>query len=322
MESRRWYLQSFLLLLRDVGMDAGILLTTQLCFGRIDFRRFLSALICMQLFTLSYILFGENVRQPVWIAIELFAAAFLLSSGRPIRKFFANAAVILLCSIAAAGLMTLLKSGIYAYLALLMTLCLLRTRMHIRFRWNIDVKVESRGQTACFNTLIDTGNRLREPFSGLPVLIVSEDALPEHFFSDKRSRSLPYGVLGNAGEINIFRAEKIHISQFGGKDHIAPPCYIGVFSGKIPGNIQALAPPEFTEALHPTVIRYLKVRRNRHVVLKHQAINLWTRSANSKRLRLLHRRKRSASATADTRRRNIAGVQGQCRRYERSIYDD
>lgn len=314
-------------MLRDVAMDLSILLTTQLCFGRIKLGRLLWALMCMQLSTLAYILIGDVAREPMALLLSLISAAYFVNpTGQP-KGFALAAASILLCCVSAAGLMALLGNGFRfypAFAAFLLTLSLLRSRLHIRYRWNIEVLAESCGHRLCFRALIDTGNRLREPLSGLPVLIVDSNLIPPDFFQAKHARLLRFGVLGSSGEIPAYRAERVRIRLPNGSYRAAPECYIAVFPGKIPGSIQALAPPEFTEAFDPlpTTTQRRNVRRYPHAVFKHSTINLWTGRTDSQRLRLLHRRKRSAAAATDAGRRNVADAQNQRRRYERSFDHD
>jgi stage II sporulation protein GA (sporulation sigma-E factor processing peptidase) len=105
-----------------------------------------------------------------------------------------------------------------------------------------------------FPALIDTGNRLREPLSGRPVVIVEEarlqKILPEGFDSARAMRRLPpgfrlvrYGALGNSGTnaMVCFRPKDVFAS-FGRERMRAPEIWVAVYPGKMPGSECALAP--------------------------------------------------------------------------------
>ena len=77
-------------------------------------------------------------------------------------------------------------------------------------QWEVRLMMRSDYGVARLNALIDTGNRLREPVSGLPVLIVEyrsvKRLLPPGFSLESALRNLPsgfrvarYGALGAAG---------------------------------------------------------------------------------------------------------------------------
>ena len=116
------------------------------------------------------------------------------------------------------------------------------------------MEIALQGASARFPALIDTGNRLREHASGLPVLIVEERAAGEiaalaGTLSPDQMRPLPFGVLGGTGEISCFRCDEIHILLPGYGKTEAPPCWTAIYPGRIPGGTCALAPPEFADAV-------------------------------------------------------------------------
>lgn len=107
---------------------------------------------------------------------------------------------------------------------------------------------------ARIQALIDTGNRLREPLSGRPVVIVEEARikrlLPPDFSSDEALKCLPpgfrlvrYGALGNQGTnaMVCFRPREVYAS-FGRGWMRAPDIWVAVYPGKMPGGECALAP--------------------------------------------------------------------------------
>ena len=282
-----------IMLFRDLFMDISILASVQLCFGRLSIRRLIIALIPLQLSSLLVLCFGTHMRNPFLVGISCLSAAYALVKSRNIGTVFATAAGILFSTIIAAGLMELLGDSfsIIALSTLIIIPLILRRRMHICYRWHINVLMEISGHKQFFRALIDTGNRLREPLTGLPVLIVSSDVIAEDMLADQKLRYLTYGVLGSDGKLPAFRAESVRISQRGSRFIYAPDCYIAVFPGKIPGGLQALAPPEFTEVLSPVSLRRRTPgRRKKYAVFQHQAIDLRSGSSNQEGLGLLYRR--------------------------------
>ena len=119
--------------------------------------------------------------------------------------------------------------------------------------WEVRVYLSVNGGEARFKALIDTGNRLREPLSGLPVMIaeraVLSDVLPEGYDTHASQDILPpgfrqvaYGALGGNGRLFCFRPE-LSLVDYGNGFLKSPDMWIAVYPGKMPGNVKALAPP-------------------------------------------------------------------------------
>lgn len=123
--------------------------------------------------------------------------------------------------------------------------------------WEVTVLVSLRGRTVSFPALIDTGNRLHEPLSGLPVLI-AEASLLKALLAQQGEDSLPcrrvaFGVLGGSGNIRCFRPDMVLIRR-GDRLVRAPDVWVAVYPGRIPGTSRALAPPSF--AVIPGKLRF------------------------------------------------------------------
>jgi len=128
--------------------------------------------------------------------------------------------------------------------------------LHLFFRqhlersavWEVTVCLKFHGETAVFRALIDTGNRLHEPISGLPVLIAEQTLLKKMFTGDSarrtRYRCVAFGGLGGDGTIPCFRPDEIYIRR-GEKLIPAPDVWVALYPGRIPGSNRALAPPSF-----------------------------------------------------------------------------
>lgn len=116
------------------------------------------------------------------------------------------------------------------------------------------LRIATRMGSTEIEALVDTGNRLHEPLSGLPVIIVGrrylkgllDDSclvrpggrLPPGF------RIVRYGVLGGNGEMYCFRPESVCIWRKGRWSE-APDVWIAVCMDEIPSGVQALTPPVF-----------------------------------------------------------------------------
>ena len=75
------------------------------------------------------------------------------------------------------------------------------------------VTVESGGKTISCTALMDTGNNLREPFSGYPVIILDSSLFKKLFVQDK-IRLIPISTVNGETLIKAFRPQKITINRF------------------------------------------------------------------------------------------------------------
>ena len=100
------------------------------------------------------------------------------------------------------------------------------------------------------SALIDTGNQLREPFSGLPVLIVSAARLGKILDPAclRNGGELPpgfrlacYHALGGGGQLRCFRPSSLSCLR-GGRWLKSPEMWVALYPGRLPGGMEALAP--------------------------------------------------------------------------------
>ena len=128
----------------------------------------------------------------------------------------------------------------------------LRHRRQTLERFEAQMLIGYRGRRVRLSALIDTGNRLHEPISGLPVLIVSRRCLrrliPQNLDADSPGFRLPagfrlaaYGTLGGGGQMAVFRPDELLVS-YGDGYMAAPDLWVGIYPGDMPGGVQALAP--------------------------------------------------------------------------------
>lgn len=119
--------------------------------------------------------------------------------------------------------------------------------------WSARLTIENGGRVAVFDALIDTGNRLHEPLSGLPVMIVESALIEELMPSDfdpfapldnlpRGFRAVSYGGVGGQGVMGAFMPEKTIIMRQGRRLR-APDIWVCAYPGRLPGKTRALLPP-------------------------------------------------------------------------------
>ena len=75
------------------------------------------------------------------------------------------------------------------------------------------VTVENVGKTISCTALMDTGNNLREPFSGYPVIMLDKELFNKLFTEDK-IRLIPISTVNGESVIKAFRPQKLIINDF------------------------------------------------------------------------------------------------------------
>ena len=74
------------------------------------------------------------------------------------------------------------------------------------------VTVENKGKTVSCTALMDTGNSLREPFSGYPV-IMTDSSLFRKIYEEEKIRLIPVSTVNGETLIRAFKPEKIIIGK-------------------------------------------------------------------------------------------------------------
>ncbi len=192
----------------------------------------------------------------------LIAAVILFAERRRRRKWFKGMIHIAGSCVFAGGMMTLLTGWFPAgslMLAAAGCLCVLTcafisdlVRPEGRGGQTVLLKICTRMGSVEVEALVDTGNRLREPLSGLPVLIVGRrwlrGLLDETSLQEPDSRLQPgfrmvrYGALGGSGMMRCFRPESVCFCRRGCWME-APDLWVAIYPGEIPSGVEALAPP-------------------------------------------------------------------------------
>ena len=112
------------------------------------------------------------------------------------------------------------------------------------------VSLELFGKEIECSGIIDTGNTLREPFSGEPAVVFRQDLLgemQEYLYSEENLlgngiRMIPYNSVGGEGVLRAVKAEKIRITI--GKDNYIVSAYAAFCSSDRVKGTDALVPYE------------------------------------------------------------------------------
>lgn len=122
--------------------------------------------------------------------------------------------------------------------------CLQKERRELRLTQPyVEVYASVRGEAACFEALIDTGNRVREPLSGMPVLIAEQELL-EALLPLVKCRRVPFAGLGGSGSLRAFQPDVLRFRS-GGKWRDAPGIWLAAYPQPMAGRVHALAPAAF-----------------------------------------------------------------------------
>lgn len=188
----------------------------------------------------------------VQLTLVIPVALILCESGDILR--WGSIAFQLFCGAALLGGIAMLfaqRWPDFAWLATPLGLPVLHLLFSIRRKrllsWEVSVYLSFQGRSIQFRALIDTGNRLREPISGLPVLI-AESSLLQELLPRRESaghfRQVAFGGLGGSGTVPCFHPDRVWICR-NNQLIPAPEIWVAVYPGRIPGMLRALAPPSF-----------------------------------------------------------------------------
>ncbi len=100
-----------------------------------------------------------------------------------------------------------------------------------------DLEFECDGRTVTLRALYDTGNSLRDSFSGRPVIIVAGSAVTQkNDITDfKNYRLIPYSSIGGSGLLEAFNVDMVTIKNVNGS-YRADNVYIALTQKKIFGS--------------------------------------------------------------------------------------
>lgn len=193
-------------------------------FGCRPWRRFLKGLFV--LFTVSFLFAGV-----------MLAVSYLM---KPFGVLFYNGVVYFDISV-----VTLILTTTAAYLLLLLFERLFFSRTSEKKLYDLTVRVN--GRTIVMKGLADTGNSLREPFSGAPVVVcdreLAERVAPE---DGTRYRVIPCLTVTGQGALRGFRPDELTIS---GQGRVVKTSDVYIASGREPigGEYQSLFNPQLVD---------------------------------------------------------------------------
>lgn len=233
-------------------MDAALLAVVARANGCLSFRRVLLCACIAAGYSLLTIAVPTLAHPLVQLPLLFPISLILCGSGDAHR--WGSVAFQLLCGAALIGGLCALFPP-RTLLALCLTLSSALLALHIlyavrhkrMFTWEVRVSLCFQGKSIRFPALIDTGNRLREPMSGLPVLIAEAsllDGLLGGELAPGLTRQVAFGGLGGCGTVRCFHPDHVWICR-GGQLIPAPEIWVAVYPGRIPGMQRALAPPSF-----------------------------------------------------------------------------
>lgn len=110
------------------------------------------------------------------------------------------------------------------------------------------VALRGEGKEVSFRAVVDSGCRVREPFSGDYVIIAERSCVEGVSFKELSQRLIPFDSLGGSGVLSGMRVEEVRID---GRE-IEDGVYIGVCDGVLKGEVKAIVPFE--------IIKFLNVR--------------------------------------------------------------
>ena len=238
-----YFLMNFLV---DTSLMA-IVARTNNC---LHIRRLLPAGMLAAFYALAVHQVSPELAHPLIQAPLLAIVSLMLCADPYVRRWSALSVRLISCALLAGGAGMMVhdeptKKTFAVCSGLLLALFLLKEKNCPELNWEITVCILHRGKAVTFPALIDTGNRLREPVSGQPVLIAETAVLQPLLREDCEAfRNVSFGALGGTGTIRCFRPESVLI-YCGDRLIHAPEVWIADYRGTIPGSARALAPPSF-----------------------------------------------------------------------------
>ena len=236
----------------NFAMDFALLAVSARCCGVFRLRR----IVCAAALTALYGALAAAAPTP-WAAapvqVTLLASVSMLNGGRFGFRYFAAYAAVLSAAAAIAGgtalaiapaLASIHCAPFTAIPGLLFALMLLRHRNPLRSQRTIVIALRVDARVVRFPALIDTGNLLREPRTGMPV-IIAESRMLGPVLPVAGCRTIPYGSLGGTGLLECFRPSDAWCEQ-GLRRRALPDFWVAVVPGFLPGPAGALAPCEFS----------------------------------------------------------------------------
>lgn len=213
----------------------------------------------------SLVIFVENIPDFLNVIIKILFLTVMVCTAFKIKKFsefLRDFAAFFLCNFAFAGIMlaitvfaspqaaiykngvvyfdisifTLVAASAVCYVILSLVSKFVRSRMVHNLLY--DISVSYSGKTVGGKALLDTGNSLRDSFSGKPVIIAEKRFIENIVPPDcditqmKNFRLIPYSTISTGGALPAFLADEIRV-VFEGKNIALTDVYVALTDKKI-----------------------------------------------------------------------------------------
>lgn len=177
----------------------------------VGIRLFLGALpVSMCMLCLTYKIYG--LRRLFFASLSMAAIGFFFGG---VMIWFLNRLRMIMKG--SGGLFLTLALGAMAYLALEVILRKLMKRSMNRLR-TVRLYIPALGQEICVKALVDTGNHLEDPISGMPVSLISRKIARcmESGFAPDKYHAIPYTSVGKKkGILSGFELPRMAIEEDG-----------------------------------------------------------------------------------------------------------
>lgn len=256
-------------LLTNFVMNLTVFAISARIVGHIRWLRVIIASVVGSGYAAAALRFGQHA----WLKgipaqiISLIILALIVFGSNPVRCRRIGTFMILLSSLIAGGIMTLLKRWIPSGGALLILAGwpVITASVFLLDIWKsesadlsdkVTLRISTRMGSCEVQALVDTGNRLHEPLSGLPVVIVGRRSLQGILDSSCLGyppsrlppgfRLIHYGALGGNGQMHCFRPKSVSF-KYGKQWNEAPDMWVAIYPDELPSHIEAVAPPVFNQ---------------------------------------------------------------------------
>lgn len=235
-------------LIVNLFLDAVLFSIVSRSCGFFSLKRILIASIISSGYSVLAFLSPNRWKSPLLQLTLLILISLFLSGSYRLEIWSGTALLLAAGTILTGSIQEMMPDDLPATLAglligLSVTSLLFSVRKKMRSSWITTISIVIKKRSVRLRALIDTGNRLHEPISGLPVIIV-EEKLIETMLPETGYRHVAYGALGGNGTLRCFRPDEIWIAE-GKHRKRAPNAWIGISEVALPCATDALAPSEF-----------------------------------------------------------------------------
>lgn len=253
--------------LTNFMMNAAIFAVSARLTGHIRWAR----VIAGAAFGCGYAVAAFQFRESSWLngfpaqTIFMGILTWIVFGGRSRRRNLVGFAALLVSVFFIGGIMTFLKkwipsggflltlTGWPTIVVSIVLLDVLRDETE-EIRGQVYLKISTKMGSREVCALVDTGNRLHEPLSGLPVMIVGrrllKGLLDASCMENPARRLLPgfrlirYGALGGGGIMQCFKPTSVCV-KLKNRWVEAPDMWVAIYPGELPSGVEAVAPPVF-----------------------------------------------------------------------------